>query len=570
MAADGLLAPISGSDPGGQDLSEEQEFIELRQAVRPPSYSKQPDYDTAERLAAELLSTKSKDLQVAVFYVEALLKRQSFSGLRQGLELLCGLLDTYWDSLFPRAVGARRGPLAALGSNDFAIRVQLQPLNDKGHNFWQYGQASSMPTAEEAEADEKKRETRAAMLRDDKIAPEMFAGAVDETPKKFYKESVADLDGSLAAIQRLDTISKERFGKNDAPSYRDLRLAVEAVRALVKEILEQKLIKDPDKEPTRAQDAGSPQPTEETLTNAGMASATDAEGRVVAAAHYLRKANPLSPVAYLLLRGLRWGEMRASGGAPNEKLLAAPPPEARPRLRKLFLEEQWDQLLESSEQLMGTAVGRGWLDLQFYVVRSLEGLRDPYDDVRRSILAAFRALLADVPSLPEMTLMDAMPAASPETKTWIAKQILEGAASGDANSGRDGSTAESRAPRNVYALAQAEATAGKPEHAIEMLMRELSHETSERGRFLRRTQIATIMVDNGLVAVAKPLLQQLIEQIDKFSLSEWEDGAIVSQPLALMVRCLDAQPAEADDKREEYYLRVCTLNPIQAMRLAKR
>ena len=27
---------------------------------------------------------------------------------------------------------------------------------------------------------------------------------------------------------------------------------------------------------------------------------------------------------------------------------------------------------------------------------------------------------------------------------------------------------------------------------------------------------------------------------------------------------------EADDKREEYYLRVCTLNPIQAMRLAKR
>jgi len=219
---------------------------------------------------------------------------------------------------------------------------------------------------------------------------------------------------------------------------------------------------------------------------------------------------------------------------------------------------------------MGTAVGRGWLDLQFYVVRSLEGLRDPYDDVRRSILAAFRALLADVPSLPEMTLMDAMPAASPETKAWIAKQILDGSASGDANSGRDGSAAESRAPRNVYALAQAEATAGKPEHAIEMLMRELSHETSERGRFLRRTQIATIMVDNGLVAVAKPLLQQLIEQIDKFSLSEWEDGAIVSQPLTLMVRCLDAQPAEADDKREEYYLRVCTLNPIQAMRLAKR
>jgi hypothetical protein len=39
------------------------------------------------------------------------------------------------------------------------------------------------------------------------------------------------------------------------------------------------------------------------------------------------------------------------------------------------------------------------------------------------------------------------------------------------------------------------------------------------------------MVDKGLFGVASPLLGQLITQIDKFSLADWEDGDVVAQPL---------------------------------------
>jgi len=99
-------------------------------------------------------------------------------------------------------------------------------------------------------------------------------------------------------------------------------------------------------------------------------------------------------------------------------------------------------------------------------------------------------------------------------------------------------------------------------------MRELARETTERARFLRRTQIATIMVDKGLLGVATPLLNQLIAQIDKFSLADWEDGEVVAQPLILMIRCLDARNDESP-LREEYYLRVCTLNPVHALALTK-
>ncbi len=551
-------------------MSDEPDFIQLTQAIRPPSYGKAPDYDIAEQIAESLLATKSKDLQVAVFYTMTLVHRLGFAGLRQGIELLHGLLETFWDDLHPRELAFRRGPLASLVTDDFTIPLQLLPLNDAGNTFWDYRQGSNIPTQEEADADEKLRARRDGMLADGKIPIEVFMGGVAQTSKAFYKQIAADITGAIAAIQKLDAVSKERFGKNDAPSYRDLRLAVEAVQTLVKELLAQKLLVDPDPietTPSAADGAGGEAATEAAgPISATVSSPADADARVIAAAHYLRKANPASPTPYLLLRALRWGEMRANGASENEKLLAAPQPDIRSRLRSLYLDEQWEALLESAEQVMATPVGRGWLDVQLYAVRACEALGDRAE-VRDAIIGVLRSLLADVPSLPEMTLMDAMPTASPETKTWVEKEVVEAPAT-PAPEGDGQVVAETRVPRDVYALAEREAAAGKPERAIQLLMRELAREPNERARFLRRTQMATIMVDNGLLDVAKPLLQQLIAQIDAHNLAEWEDPALVAQPLALMVRLLDAQ--EDTESRQDYYLRVCTLNPIQALSLTSR
>jgi type VI secretion system protein ImpA len=575
MPLEELLQPIAAGSPGGDDLSEDADFIALQQAVRPASYGKDPDYDTAEMLAQALLSSKSKDLQVAVFYAETLVHKYGFGGLRQAVDLIQGLLEKYWDNLHPRELSYRRGPLASLGSEDFAIRLQLIPLNDVGHTYWDYRQGSNIPTQAEAEADDKARVKRDALLADGKIPLEVFNAGVAQTSKAFYKQIVADIGGSLSGLQKVDTATKERFGKNDAPSYRELRLALESLQTLLKDLLAQKLLVDPDPvEPEPAEGAeGEAGPGEERQLSATVTSVADAESRVIAAAHFLRKNNPVSPTAYLLLRSLRWGEMRADGAASNEKLLVAPTPETRSRLRSLYLDEQWDTLLESVEQVMATPVGRGWLDLQFYAIRACEQLGDR-EEARGAILGALRGLLADFPSLPEMTLMDAMPTASPETKTWVDDLVAPPAAGETTETTENNGQAPTvdlptRAPRDVYAIATREAAAGRTDRAIQLLMRELAREPNERARFLRRTQLATIMVNHGLLDIAKPLLNQLITQIDNHNLADWEDAALVAQPLALMVRCMDAQE-DSSDSRQEYYLRVCTLNPIQALSLTSR
>jgi type VI secretion system protein ImpA len=97
-------------------------------------------------------------------------------------------------------------------------------------------------------------------------------------------------------------------------------------------------------------------------------------------------------------------------------------------------------------------------------------------------------------------------------------------------------------------------------------MHECTRERSARGRFIRQTQIASIMVEAGLEAVAQPILNRLIEQIDEHKLEEWESGALIALPLVLACRCIDKLEGSADT-RWEYYLRICRLDPLQAIAL---
>ena len=91
-------------------------------------------------------------------------------------------------------------------------------------------------------------------------------------------------------------------------------------------------------------------------------------------------------------------------------------------MKGLLLEAKWPQLLEAGEGVMATPAGRGWLDLQRYVLSACDGLGSQFESVARAIRGELRALLEDVPGLVTMTLMDDMPTANPETRRWLQDQ----------------------------------------------------------------------------------------------------------------------------------------------------
>lgn len=608
---DGLLAPIAGDDPGGENVRYEPVFDEIKHARQedPPlpqgewqRERKVADWHQVVQLASKVLQEQSKDLQVAAWLTEGLLKRQGFGGLHQGLELLRRLHEEQWDHLHPRIeepddLEFRAAPLEWVGSY-LETAVKSAPLTEAGLGLVDYQQSRKVGYEEDAEKDPSKQEARNEAIQEGKLTAEDFDEAFDATPKAWYKELTGNLSACQEALGQLDEVCSEKY-EDVAPSFLTLREGLEEVSRTAGQLLSRKLEKEPD--PPEVEDEGgagadadgeeAPEgagtPVEAAGNAGGGGSATPSAGSdgrapaqprsweeaaalVATAARFMREESPVDPAPYLAVRGLRWGELRAQGTEVDPRLLSAPATSVRTRLKSLLLDGEWDQLLEAAEEVMATPEGRGWLDLQRYALRALDELGGEYETVARPMRRALQGLLADLPQLPELTLMDDSPAANPETVTWLREEGLVtdangegGAAEGDA-AGQERPAA--RGSRDPSARARMHVRAGQPDRAIQLLMEEAAQEESARARFLRRSQAAEIMVQHGMTQVAMPILRELLDRIERHNLEEWEAGETVALPMALLYRCLE-QDEPGSPEKDELYLKVCRLDPLQGMRL---
>ena len=589
---DDLLNPIPGDNPGGADLRYEPIYDKLKEARRedadvPAEGWEKPrklaDWPAVIKLAGDTLATKTKDLQIAAWLTEALLHRDGFAGLADGLILLRELEERFWDHLHPLPdegdLEVRAAPLEWVGTR-FDLAVKSVPLNKTGHSYLQYKESRGVPGEKEAEQDAGKGAARQEALADAKLPPEAFDKGFEATPKAWYRQLAGDLDGCRRNLDALDQVSAQKFG-DVAPNLIPLREVLEEVERTAQGLLARKLQLEPD--PVSATGGGPPMAGSAPGT-AGTAaeglpaepvSAADAAARVVAVARFLRGVDPGNPASYLFLRALRWGELRAGGSDPDPRLLEAPTSQDRTRLKTLLLDQDWQGLLEAAETVMGTPAGRGWLDLQRYTLNALAGLGPDLEVAVRAVRRELRGLLTELPGLPSMTLMDDLPTAGPTTVEWLRAEGLSGEAPAD---GAEAQAAPVMAlparqpasgPDRLFDRALAEVRAGRAQKGIELLKRELDRENSARGRFIRQAQLARVMVEAGLEAVAAPILQELLGLIDAHKLEEWEAGTVVAEPLALLYRCLDKLNGDPAVK-ESLYLRICRLDPVQAMGFGQR
>ena len=587
-----LLAPIPGAKPGGTELRYDPIYDRIKEARREDEDIPQGEWQTTRKtadwpqvvkLTKDALATKSKDLQLAVWLAEALLRREGFAGFRGALDLIVGLLEQHWDHLHPEIEDGdtelRAAPLEWLGIK-LELPVRRVPLNRSGHSWLQHQEARTVPTELDASSDPAKAETRQAMVEEGKLAPEELEKGFQATPKPWLKTVVADIDGTLEVLHNLDELSRERFG-NAAPSYAKVRGALEDVQRTARQLLKRKLELDPDPiapatDSELAEGAQAsvsiPQGTVLPGSLGGQVSSQptsreDAAARIAASAKFLRQSDPCNPASYLLLRGFRWGELRAGGRKPDPRLLEAPATSTRTQLKTLLLDAKWEALLEACENVMATPQGRGWLDLQRYALTACQELGSDYEIVATALRGALRSLLADLPTLLDMTLMDDTSTANPETRAWL-EGIVEQPAAEEGDAEEATVRVEGPRARDARAAAMAEVRGGRTDRAIALLMREAASEKTKRGRFLVQTLLAGIMVEAGHHVVAQPILEELITHLEAHRLEDWEGGDVVARPMALLYRCLEATDGDPA-VRQALYLRICRLDPLQAIGFAQ-
>jgi type VI secretion system protein ImpA len=605
-----LLNPISPDNPGGTYIRNEEIWDKLKEARREDDDApqgdwkrdrKQADWPLTIKLASELLATKSKDLQLAAWLAEAMLRTEGITGLHAVLDLTRGLIENFWDGLIPEVedgdLDFRAAPLRWVGEK-LTMPVKRLPLTAGKIDYVRYRESRSVPTEADAGESSERRDRRQEMLKDGKLAPELFEKDFEKTSKKFYVDLEAEFQSTQESLSKLSAICDERFGEEATPSFSDLRNVLEEVWLTVRSLAIRKRELEPDA-PAPGDEAAQPEPetleaaveTPAVATAAPAAAAPararaaalntydDAVAQIVAAAKFMRQQDPYNVAPYLALRGLRWGELRSGGATIDPAKLGAPPSDLRQSLKRLALEGKWDQVLESAETAMGMECGRGWLDLQRYVVRACNESGYYFEAIRNAVIAELRVLLADYAQLPEMTMMDDTPTANAETLAWIKESVtpppvVQPAAPPPpqpevvvARKAEPKPEEPEQAP-DPFELAFKAARSGRAHEGIEMLMREMMQEPSGRGRFQRKIQVAQLCLATGNEAIALPILQQVVEEIEKRKLEDWETRELVAHPLAMLYRCMPKNDGAAGD-RQKLYAWICRLDPLAALEMGK-
>jgi type VI secretion system protein ImpA len=607
---DDLLNPIPGDNPSGVYVRHDTKLLlydKIKEARRQDDALSQGDWEherkladfpLEKKLAEEALATKTKDLQLAAWLTEAQVNLEGYAGLLLGLNLCAGLIRDFWDTLYPPIedddLELRSGPLDFLGSSlDFPLKSR--PLAKAGYDWFQYKESRSVGYDDPSRSD-KERKDREQKIADGKLSAEAFDKSFAETPKAFYFQGEKDLDGCLVALKSLDEICDEKFGSS-GPAFGKLRSALEEVRHSVHALLEKKRETEPDPvEVIASADgtasvaataagtaavAGAPGITISVLTSSEPADRREAIATVARVAALLRQQDPLNPAPYLMMRGLRWGELRGAKGISDGRLLEAPTTELRQHVKRLALAKKWKELLEAAENAMSLPCSRAWLDLQRLVVGACTALGEEYEPIASAIRSELRALLQDLPELIDAVLLDDTPTANGETRAWLqqlggpagasgastAEHPLAEASETSASSNGHGGAATATwldKTADAYALAQDTLKAGQPEKAFEIMRREIARQRSGRGRFERTLQLVELCAAAGKEAIAQPLLDDLAAKIEEHKLDDWEEKEMVAAALATVMR-LSRRVLDDESEKRRLFERICRLDPVRAL-----
>ena len=273
-----ILTPIEGENPAGENLRYADTYDIIQEARREDDLLdrgewdreiKTADWEVVRRTAVEALTEKTKDLQIAVWLVEALIKTDGFGGLDQGLQVLSGLMENFWDHLYPEIedddLDYRIGPIEFF-NDKLWLSIKQIPVTDPrvaggGFSWLQWKEATEVGNNEES-------------LAEGKIGIDAFEKAQNHSSKTFYETLNDQIEASIAAFERFDNLLDDKFGR-EAPRTADLKQSIEDCQRFVAKVLKQKKELDPDPEPvddaaqTDPEDAGT-----STLTEGGALAET--------------------------------------------------------------------------------------------------------------------------------------------------------------------------------------------------------------------------------------------------------------------------------------------------------
>lgn len=308
------LAPISPEQPCGEDLSFSPEFDQITELRRfdDPTLDqgewvrdiKLADHLGVQRLCAELLATRSKDLRLGAWMTDAMAHTDGFSGMADGLTLCADLCTLYWEDLHPQA-----------DEDGFEQRV--------GNLIWLTQQlveaAQTLPliTGRTPEAVFGRRVIEAVRARKgadpdrpNEPTEDDINQALNQTPPEALLTSLHGSEAALRALASLQEVVDAQLGA-DGPNFAYARDALQDTQRLLNRFAKDRgLLSDGSAESTATDAAVAASGSSELGVARGQpTNRAQALAQLRVVAEFFRRTEPHSPVAYLADKAAQWGEV---------------------------------------------------------------------------------------------------------------------------------------------------------------------------------------------------------------------------------------------------------------------
>lgn len=335
-----LLAAMPGENPAGENLQYSGLFDEIREARRADENLDQgawkfelkvANWDKVITLASEALKSKSKDLQLCAWLSEAFAKLHGFAGLRDGLRLVRGLHERFWEKFYPEIdegdLEARSNALYFM-DRQLAMAIKDAPLTqsfsgtDYGYFRWEEAKQFDVPeNLDQLSSSEAQQVTqlKARAAEEGKITSEDWRKAKNATRRPFYEALFSQLAECWAEFLALERIVDEKYARQ-APSLSELKKTIDDIRAIVDKLVKEKRLLEPDPiiapeavAEGEAQTVGAAGAVGYAAASGPIKSRQEALKQLAVIAEYFHQTEPHSPVAYLVQRAAKWGEMGLDG-----------------------------------------------------------------------------------------------------------------------------------------------------------------------------------------------------------------------------------------------------------------
>ena len=315
MNAEDLLKPISAEKPCGEDLSYEPAFQELDALMRGKpetqfSAAEEPDWKALEERCLELWP-RSKDLRLATALSLAALKRHGIASFRDSLVLVKGLLEQYWDGVYPQ--------LDPADNNDPTQRVNIiaglaTPVGTYGDPMRILERLREAPLAVSTQMG---RVSLSDILRSENGEtspdgkPALSTAQIEAAFRDSKKEDLEAINGavaeSLGLAKAIDSFLTTTLGAERAPDLEALPKELHEVQKRLAPYLPAGAVPGVEAGDGQAAPAGSPAARQ--AISGEIQSRQDVSRLIDKICEFYKQAEPSSPVPYILKRAQRLVDM---------------------------------------------------------------------------------------------------------------------------------------------------------------------------------------------------------------------------------------------------------------------